>query len=295
MRFDLLSLSLFVAVAEEQSIAAAAARANLVPSAVSKRLGLMEERLGVQLLLRHTKGVSLTVAGEVLLLRARDILRSLHSTERELQEYASEGDPHLRLSANHSSMAQFLPGDLSSFLGCHPRCKVDLVERLSADVVRSVRDGLSDVGIYCWPIVPQGLAVFGYHADELVLALPPGHPLAGSVRIAFEQAADQPLIAYFPSSAASASMPEALLRGPSRVRVHLANFEATRRMVERGLGLAVLPIANVQRQADAGHLAFVRLTDAWAHRQLRICVREESLHRPMVEKLVRHLAQCAGD
>lgn len=293
MRFDLLSLRLFVTAAEEQSIAAAAARANLVPSAVSKRLGLLEEGLGVQLLQRHTKGVSLTAAGEVLLVRARDILRSLHSTERELQAYASEGDPHLRLSANHSSMVQFLPPDLSSFLECHPRSKFDLVERLSADVVRSVRDGLADIGIYCWPIVPQGLAVFEYHTDELVLAMPLGHPLAGSGPIAFEQAVDYPLIAYFPSSAASASMPEALLRGPSRVRVHLANFEATRRMVEVGLGLAVLPIANAQRQSEAGRLAFVRLTDAWAHRQLRVCVREESLNRPMVDQLVRHLVQCA--
>lgn len=293
-RFDLLSLKLFVAAAEEQSIAAAAGRASLVPSAVSKRLALMEEELGVLLLKRHTKGVSLTPAGETLLVRARDILRSLDATALELQEYTGEGDAHIRLSANHSSMVQYLPADLALFLAAHRRAKIDLVERLSADVVRSVGDGMADVGIYCWPMVPQGLEVFDYRQDELVLALPPDHPLAGEEAIAFAQAAGHELIAHFPSLTASTSMPGELLHGPARVRIHLANFEATCRMVEEGLGLAVLPRANVQRQVAQGRVAYVRLTDAWAHRQLQLCVRSESMARPLVAALVRHLAGCTA-
>jgi len=294
MRLDLLSLKLFVAAAEEQSIARAAERAHLVPSAVSKRLVLMEESLGVQLLNRHTKGVSLTPAGETLLARARDILRSVEATVLELEEYAGEGDAHIRLSANHSSMVQFLPADLASFLATHPRTKIDVVERLSADVVRSVSDGISDIGIYCWPIVPQGLEVFGYHPDELVLALRPDHPLADKGTIDFDQAVGHDFIAYFPSMTASTSMPAELLHGRSRIRIHLANFEAACRMVEEGLGLAVLPKANVLRQVAQGRVAFVQLADAWAHRKLQLCVRRDAMARPAVAALACHLAQRAA-
>jgi len=126
VRLDLLSLKLFVAVAEESSIAGAAAREHLVPSAVSKRLGLLEEALGAELLVRHTKGVALTPAGETLLLRARDILRSVDATAHEIGEYTSDGYAHLRLTANHSSMVQFLPSDLASYLEAHPHTRFDL-------------------------------------------------------------------------------------------------------------------------------------------------------------------------
>lgn len=289
MRLDFLTLKLFVAVAEESSIAGAAVREHLVPSAVSKRLGLLEESLGVELLTRHTKGVTLTPAGQMLLLRARDILRSVETTSREISEYTSTGQVHIRLSANHSSMVQFLPGDLASFLLDNPRSKVDLVERLSADVVRAVADGMADVGIYCWPAIPQGLVSYPYRSDELVIAAPLSHPLSGVQSTDFEQVTDCEFITYFPNLSASAAMPEFLNRAASRVRVHVSNFEATCRMVEEGLGIAILPLANVLAYTRQGRLACIRLTNKWAHRRLRLCIREGEEARHSVLDFVNYL------
>ena len=289
MRLDFLTLKLFVAVAEESSITGAAAREHLVPSAVSKRLGLLEESLGLELLVRHTKGVALTPAGETLLLRARDILRSVETTALEVGQFTSDGFAHIRLTANHSSMVQFLPGDLASFLAAHPRTKVDLVERLSADVVRAVADGLADVGIYCWPAIPQGLVAYPYRNDELVVAAPLDHPQARAGRIPFETLAQSQFIAYYPNLSASAAMPEFLNRAASRVRIHVANFEATCRMVEEGLGVAVLPRANVDAYVRQGRLARIELTNDWAHRQLHLCIRDEARTRRSVMDFVEHM------
>lgn len=293
MRLDFVTLKLFVAVAEEGSIAAAAAREHVVASAVSKRVAGLEADLGVALLARHAKGVSLTPAGEVLLQRARDILRSVETTALEIGDFTRDGQALIRLAANHSSMVQFLPGDLASFLAAHPRAKVDLIERLSADVVRAVADGLADVGIFFWPLVPQGLDVYPYRGDELVLAVPAGHELAGTGPIAFEQAARFGFIGYFPSLSISAVVPEFVGRTFSRVRVHIANFEATCRMVEEGLGIALLPQANVLAYARQGRLACVRLTDPWAHRRLQLCVRAGAPVRRSVREFAEHLSQRA--
>lgn len=293
MRLDFVTLKLFVAVAEESSIAAAAAREHTVASAVSKRIAALETDVGVDLLKRHSKGVTLTPAGETLLQRARDILRSVEATALEIGDFTADGHAHIRLAANHSSMVQFLPGDLASFLAAHPRTKVDLVERLSADVVRAVADGSADVGIFFWPVVPPGLAVFPYRGDELVLAVPAGHPLAARAEIAFIEAAECDFIAYFPNLSISAVMPEFVTRAFSRVRVHVANFEATCRMVEEGLGVALLPQANVLAYARHGRLACVRLTDAWAHRRLQLCIREGPAVRRSVLDFAHHLAERA--
>ena len=293
MRLDFLTLKLFVAVAEESSIASAAAREHLVPSAVSKRLGMLEASMGVELLVRHTKGVMLTPAGEALLLRARDILRSVEATALEIAEYKSGNHVHIRLVANHSSMVQFLPGDLATFLAARPHVKLDLVERLSADVVRAVADGLADVGVYFWSATPQRLVTYPYRSDELVVAAPLDHPQVNAGRIAFEMLADTKFIAYYPNLTTSAVMPEFFNPRGSQVRVHVANFEATCRMVEEGLGVAILPRANVDAYARQGRLACIELTNDWAHRRLHLCIREEARLQPGVVDLVEHLVQRA--
>ena len=293
MRLDFFTLKLFVAVAEESSIAAAAAREHVVPSAASKRLASLEEELGVGLLQRHAKGVTLTPAGTLLLQRARDILRSVEVAALEVGDFAADGSAHIRLSANHSSMVQFLPGDLASFFASSPRTRVDLVERFSADVVRAVADGLADVGIFYWPVVPPGLTVYPYRADALVLAVPLGHELDGAGPIAFEQASHCDFIGYFPNLSVSAVMPESVTQRYARVRVHIANFEATCRMVEEGLGVALLPQANVLAYASQRRLACVPLVDPWAHRRLQLCVRSGSEVRRNVTAFAEHLSRRA--
>jgi DNA-binding transcriptional LysR family regulator len=161
--------------------------------------------------------------------------------------------------------------------------------------VRSVADGRADVGVFFWPVVPQGLDVYPYRSDELVLAVPTGHDLANRQRIGFAEAAHFGFIGYFPNLSVSAVMPEFVTRTFSRVRVHVANFEATCRMVEEGLGIAVLPEANVLAYARQGRLACVRLTDAWAHRRLQLCVRAGGEARGSVLDFVRHLARRAAE
>lgn len=295
MKIDLVSLRLFVSVAEESSIAAAAAREHLVPSAVSKRLAQLEASLGVELLVRHTRGVELTPAGETLLMRARDVLRSLEATALELGEFSDGGALHIRLSANHSSMAQFLPRDIASFVAVQPRAKIDLVERLSADVVRTVANGLADVGIYCWPVLPPGIKAFPYRTDELVIAVPLGNPMATRERVDFADLADQKFIAYLPNLSVTVAMPEVPRHAWSNVRVHVANFEATCRMVEEGLGIAILPLANVEAYVRQGRLACVRLNDAWASRRLHVCMRADAEQRRGLVEFVEHLVACARD
>ncbi|MES2973866.1 MAG: LysR substrate-binding domain-containing protein [Pseudomonadota bacterium] len=295
MRIDFVSLKLFVAVAEESSIAAAAAREHLVPSAVSKRLAQLEESLGVELLVRHTRGVSLTAAGETLLMRARDILRSLEATALEVSEYTDDSALHIRLTANHSAMAQFLPRDLASFVARQPRAHIDLVERLSADVVRTVAYGLADVGIFCWPVIPHGVKAWPYRTDELVIAVPLDNPMARRGKLDFADLADQKFIAYLPNLSVSAAMPDFPKSAWSHVRMHVANFEATCRMVEEGLGIAILPRANVDAYARQGRLACVQLNDAWASRRLHICMRSDVEPRRGLVEFVDHMVACAQE
>src|SRR3954452_19117303 len=87
--FDPVTLRLFVAVCEERNIARAAAREALVPSAVSKRIAVIEQDIGASLLVRGRRGIQPTAAGEALLRQARDVLAQMERMHAELSEFAT--------------------------------------------------------------------------------------------------------------------------------------------------------------------------------------------------------------
>jgi len=146
-RIDLTSLQLFVAVCELGSIGRAAEREFIAASAVSKRLSDLETAVDTALLYRHSRGVTLTPAGESLLHHARTVLFGLERMQGELSEYAEGVRGHVRMHANISAIVQFLPEDLGAFARAHSQVKIDLQEHLSSDVLHAVQEGAADLGL----------------------------------------------------------------------------------------------------------------------------------------------------
>jgi DNA-binding transcriptional LysR family regulator len=79
------------------------------------------------------------------------------------------------------------------------------------------------------------------------------------------------------------------------VRVQIANFDATCRMVKAGLGIALVPLGSAQPHLVDGALALVHLTDPWVRRQSRICFRDEGDVRPSVRELATFLSKRSAD
>ena len=175
-RIDLTSLQLFVAVCELGSIGRAAEREFIAASAVSKRLSDLETAVDTALLYRHSRGVTLTPAGESLLHHARTVLFGLERMQGELSEYADGVRGHVRMHANISAIFQFLPEDLGAFAREHSQIKIDLQEHLSSDVLHAVQEGAADLGICNVGMANSGGALAlqsrPYRADHLVLVVP---------------------------------------------------------------------------------------------------------------------------
>ncbi len=207
-RIDLTSLQLFVAVCELGSIGRAAEREFIAASAVSKRLSDLETAVGSALLYRHSRGVTLTPAGESLLHHARTVLFGLERMQGELSEYADGVRGHVRVHANISAIVQFLPEDLGAFAREHAQVKIDLQEHLSPDVLHAVREGAADLGL-CHTgdgAEPQELQSRPYRSDRLVLVVPEGHPLAGRPAVRFEDVLDWDIVGLQANSSISLAM-----------------------------------------------------------------------------------------
>src|SRR5690606_16852000 len=292
-RIDLTSLQLFVAVCELGSIGRAAEREFIAASAVSKRLSDLEAAVDTALLYRHSRGVTLTPAGESLLHHARAVLFGLERMQGELSEYAEGVRGHVRMHANISAIVQFLPEDLGAFARAHSQVKIDLQEHLSSDVLHAVQEGAADLGI-CNTGGPAAadLQSRPYRTDRLVLVVPAAHALSAQAAIYFEDVLDWDIVGLHANSSISLAMRAAAATAgrPLRQRIQVTGLDAMCRMIDNGLGVGLLPERAFTLMQGLGQLRAVALTDAWAHRELRLVARDFDTLPVTARLLAEHLS-----
>jgi DNA-binding transcriptional LysR family regulator len=276
MRFDLTTIKLFLSAVEQGSIAGAAEANSIAPSAVSHRISDLEGRLGTTLLFRQTKGVTPTPAGDALSRHARNLVALMARMEAEMSEYTDGVRGHVRIVANTSAIIQFLPDDLSAFKSDYPDVRVGLREQTSEQAVQDITKGLADIAIFSEAISSLELEVFPYRQDQLVVISPNGHPLAGKKDIRFIDTLDFQHVGLHQGSSLLGQLQSEALKLERSISfvVQVTSFDGVRRMVECGLGVAVLPDGAVLPRAAEQQLTVTPLTDTWATRTLYVGVRE---------------------
>ncbi|WP_433924235.1 LysR family transcriptional regulator [Vreelandella sp. 21] len=274
-RFDFFTLKLFISVADEGRLTAAAEREHLALAAVSKRMSDLESLVGATLLYRKPRGVELTPAGHAFLHHARRILDNVERLQAELSEYGEGVRGHVRIHSNTSAIIAFLPQDLSAFSRHYPEIKIDLQERVSNEIIAAVRDGLTDIGIFAGHVAAPDLQIIPYRRDRLVLVTPDKHSLAERNSIAFNEALAFDFIGLQQDASLQALLLEqANLSGRAlRMRIQVRSFDAICRMIHHGMGVGVLPEQTIYRELGDLQLKSIPLSDAWAQRELVIGVR----------------------
>ena len=293
-RLDLVSLSLFSLVVRTGSISRGAELAHLAVGAASKRISDLEEAVGAELFERHSRGVTLTLAGQALQRHAQRILADVDHLAADLSDYASGIVGVVRLVAITSAVTQFLPTDLARFIAAHAGIRIELEEENSREAVLAVVDGRADIGVFAERIPTLGLETLPYRRDRLVLVAPASHPVA-------ERATEGPLPFAELTEFDFVSLPQetslaqrlaaetANLGRRLRVRIHVRSFDAMCQMVAAGLGVAVLPDAAVQPHLRSMGLVRIEIADPWVERALLVGVRDlAALARP-VRALLDHL------
>lgn len=287
---DLVSLALFVRVAETRSITKAAEASHIALAAASRRMSLLEHQYGVKLLTRTARGAELTPAGKAVLHRARQILGQVDLLKSDMQEYASGGKGHVRIQASASAISQFLPADLATFAALAPQVVIALEERFSGEIVQALREGATDVGVIMEGTPMDGLEWFEYKADQLVAVVPMKHPLR-SKSVVFSSLLDYDFVALEGATAITRLLVDqaAVARKPLRARIHVHSFAALCKMIEAGLGIGILPEGAAKPFVAAKQLRVVALSDPWAKRHMYVCVRDLESLPTIARKLVDHL------
>jgi molybdate transport repressor ModE-like protein len=289
-------LRLFAAVVEEGSITAGAARAAISLPSASARVKGMEEALGTGLLERHRRGVRPTPAGAALCHHAQLVLAQMERLNGDLREHARGGvRGHIRLISNTTALEEYLPDVLAGWLATNPGIDIALEERVSHEIAPAVAQARADIGVLTDLAGAEGLETYPFRIDRLVVVVPRGHPLAGRRDIAFVDVLDDEFVGLVAGSALAEHLAwqSARLGRSLKMRIRLRGLDSVCRMVEYGVGVAVVPETAARRCRRTMALDMLRLTDRWAMRQLIVCVRGLDLLPAHARRLVEHLAKSA--
>ncbi|MEJ2896354.1 LysR substrate-binding domain-containing protein [Bordetella avium] len=297
MHFDLTDLRLFLHICEKGSITAGAQASHLALPSASARLRGLEAPLGTALFLRERRGVAPTPAGLALAHHARLVLQHVTHLQEDLSEYALGFKGQVRLLCNTAAISEFLPDPLGAFLMAHPNVDIDVQEEPSYRIVPALMQGAADVGIVSDAVDLTGMDVRPFRADRLDLLVPAGHPLIGCEPLRFAETLDYDYVALESGSALTAHLDDQAARAGRRMRarVRMRTFASIARMVEQGVGVAVIPQSAARRLRLGGSLRRLALADDWADRRLVLCARGLAHAPAYVQSLVAALTSSPTD
>ncbi|AZK96207.1 MULTISPECIES: LysR family transcriptional regulator [Streptomyces] len=240
------ALRLLAAVADTGSFTRAAARLNYTQSAVSRRIAALEQRAGGALFERLPRGVRLTPAGRLLHQHALDVLGRLARVERELAALHSGQGGVLHVGAFATANISLLPAALRALGAARPEVEPVVVEVPSAGLMERLADGALDLAVvsdypYGLPSA-EGVVTSVLCEDELLVALPRGHRLAGSGPVDLRALGDEAWVQHAygdrPTPLADAW---ARVGGAPRKIIRIAEWSGKFGYVAAGLGVALVP------------------------------------------------------
>ena len=242
---ELRQLRYFVAVAEEGHFGRAAQRLHMSQPPLSMQIKGLEAELGVELLNRSTRRVTLTDAGRAFLEKTRAILGAVEEA-RDAARGAKHGTQgKLRVGFISSATLSLLPPSIRLFRERFGGVELELKELTSAQQVDALYDGEIKVGLVRLPMRAPGIQFEPVLEERLVVAVPSGHVLEKLDRVSLEAIADLPLIFFTRQLIPGfhAQIVELFRRVGAfpKVAQHAVHLQTIVGLVASGIGIAILP------------------------------------------------------
>jgi LysR family transcriptional regulator, transcription activator of glutamate synthase operon len=285
---DLRQLRYLVALAEERHFTRAAEREHIAQPALSQQIRKLEEEVGVALVERTTRKVSITEAGELLVARARRILSELNAAEAELEALRGILTGHVSVGAMHTMGPVDVSLALAIFHQRHPGVELTVLEQSSEELAEMLRDDVLDLAYLSVTerIESHGLGLHQLVSEELVVILPRSHPLAKRSGVRMRELAGEQFISYRDGSRLRELLNLAAREAEFDPQVMLESNESQRirRLVARGMGVAILPRSDTE--GAGADVAVVNLDQPALTRDITLAWRQGRRHPPAVAEFI---------
>jgi DNA-binding transcriptional LysR family regulator len=236
-------LKSYCLVVETKSFSRAAQAKHMTQSAMSRLVKGLEDELGVKLLLREGKSVTLTPEGRIFYDHAKRLLEGYVRMEQDINDSLGAARGSLRLGSSRTPAFHLLSQALYGFTKQHPELRIDLIVARTEFVLRELREGRIDVGIVESRSVDETFSAQELAEDEVVLIAPENHPLTRKKSLTMHDLMTAPFILPGHGSGTRALVDdyfaaEGIDMRKLNVRLTVGSPEFVVQMVQAGLGIA---------------------------------------------------------
>ncbi len=257
---DFRKLEVFYWVAELKSFSRAAEHLSLRQPTVSAHIHELEEKLGSKILNRVGGNVSPTALGRILFQQAKALLSLKRETLAAVESFQGRVKGDLLVGGSNIPGEYILPGKLGSFIQKYPEVKPILRIGDSAEIVEDVLDGKVEVGFVGFRGENRSLSFHRIWKDEMVLAVPKGHPMSRLKAVSLKDLRGEKFISREGGSGTLRSFRDLLNRRgvePDKllnVSMELGSTEAIKEALIAGLGVSILSKSSILREIRDGIL-----------------------------------------
>jgi DNA-binding transcriptional LysR family regulator len=246
---DARRLRVLCAVADQPSLSAAADTLTYTPSAVSQSIVALERELGVKLLHRTARGVTLTEMGRTLVAHARPILEGLHQARASLAALAELKSGRLRMACFPTAGATILPRAIARFRSRHPAVELRLVQAGPDEAMRRLRAGDVDLIVTADAVPSEAIEVVELVDDPFFVVLGVDHPLAGRAEVPLAALEDERWVDTPPGTEARRLLVSVCRRAgfTPRVAFESDDYATVQELVAAGAGVALVPSLALRR------------------------------------------------
>ncbi|MBT2792742.1 LysR family transcriptional regulator [Paraburkholderia strydomiana] len=243
MQIDFLGMQAFLSIVESGGFQPAAAQLNLSQTAISHRIRKLEEGLGVRLLARTTRELTLTDAGRALLPRVRSAMRELEGSYDTLRQHRSSAPQWLTFACLPTLATSHIPNVLKRFAEAYPGIAVRMFDNSIAEIAELVDSESAAFGISVNSPTRFNLAIKRFAKEPFALVCPLGHRLLERDVVRWDDLIDDTLIRISLHAGNSTTIDDALgnRRTEFRWGYETQHTGAAIDFVRAGLGLTVVP------------------------------------------------------
>ena len=274
MDFD--QLETFLEVARLSSFSRAAEKRFRTQPAISAQIRALEEEIGARILDRSGGKVSITAAGKLFQKYAEETLDARKAVLTAIAETERVPRGEIIVGANEGTCLHILPEVFAQFKKQYPDVAVNIKSADYAKILDSVIDNSVDFGVVSMPVTDPRLTVVLIHRDELVIIVPPQHPLAKLKSATIADAARFPLVV--PKAGHTRDALEDLFyenKLKPRYAMELDSSELLKRFVAADVGVGFIARSNVKEDVQANVLVAIPMSDAQVRRDLALVFRKD--------------------
>ncbi len=274
---DINQLEVLVTVARERSFSRAAEVLGRTQPAISQAVRRLELEVGEKLFDRSSKDGTLTFAGEVLLDYARQMLNLRYSAQTALVEMRNLHNGKVTISANEHTVFFLLPV-IAHFRQLHPMIKIEVQRGVASRIPKQITAREVELGVVSFTPNDESVRSVQVGVDELALVVSKGHRLAGRSEVSVKELGDEIFVAHNALSPYRQKVIETFEKYKTNlsIAVELPTLEAIKKLVERGVGVALVPRLTARSEIESGQLAALAVKEMKLERKLNIIYRRNS-------------------